>query len=169
MKLNRSKCLTDVQDAQILIFKVMGHGVAGCYKALSFMLPALLSMIFSGSSICSMLGVNLVLCVLFHLSSVSSIVCFVIKCVGGVSQGVLKKSVYAKLKCSEVMSRPKKRGGSSRSSRRCYRKLRRRLLHICLVQCCYARSNDPSLLGPHIRIGGGERSSGIIHTKPNAG
>jgi hypothetical protein len=108
-----------------------------------------LSVMFCIDAFISMLGMLVFLHVFMSLSGspLGSFVQSKIKNVRSVSKCVGKTLMGVRAQISAFIFGEQQRGGPSRSSSRRYRRLRRRRLHIHLVQQCCTRIRDYSLLG----------------------
>lgn len=130
----------------------MGCSVAGSCRALRSSIPVP-SFMFCIDAFVSMLGMLVFLRVFMSLcgSPIGSFVQSKIDNVCSVSRCVDETFVGVRAQISAFIFGKQRCGGPSRSSSKRYRRLRRRRLHIHLVQRCRTRIRDYSLLGLRVR------------------
>ena len=108
--------------------------MTGGHSALSSLIPVLCSSYCGISSFHVLFGVVMVLCSL--ISPIGSVMIQCVKRFVGLRSGSLGMSLPHR-----------RRSGIARSSSKCFKWLRRRHLHVCLVRHCRSRLQTPSLLG----------------------
>jgi hypothetical protein len=130
----------------------VGCSVAGSCRALRSSIPVL-SFMFCTDAFLSMLGMLVLIRVFMSLCSspVGSFVQSKVSSVRVISKYVSKTLVSVGEQISAVIFGERRRDGPSRSSSKRYRRMRRRRLHVHLVQRCRTRVRDYSLLGLRVR------------------
>jgi hypothetical protein len=126
-----------VGDVPFLAFKITGRGIAGYYKALSFVFPAFCFMLSGDSFVQSMVGIGVFIFICSRVGFVGLCVKEVVSSVKVGASCVSKALVCTKIRILRAVFGPKSRGAPCRSSSRRYKRYRRRRMHVHLVRSWY--------------------------------